>query len=87
LSVSTRRRAEYCAISTLTVLTARADFLYGYFHTVFSLVGAIPLALTIWLYDIDVFTAILSSAEKALLGIILPTLPTSLKSCLLQQSL
>ena len=35
-------------------------FLYRYFHTVFSHVGAIPLALTIWLYDIDVSTAILS---------------------------
>jgi hypothetical protein len=35
-------------------------FLYRYFHTVFSHVGAIPLALTTWQYDIDVSTAILS---------------------------
>jgi hypothetical protein len=35
-------------------------FLYRYNHTVFSHVCAVPLALTIWRYDIDVSTAILS---------------------------
>ena len=43
----------------LSTLCTSANFLYRYFHTVFSHVGAIPFALTIWLYDIDVSTAML----------------------------
>jgi hypothetical protein len=34
--------------------------MYCYFHTVFSHVSVILLALTTWRYDIDVSTAILS---------------------------
>jgi hypothetical protein len=44
----------------LPTFCTSANFLYRYFHTVFSHVCAIPFALTIWLYDIDVSTAMLS---------------------------
>jgi hypothetical protein len=41
-------------------LPACANFLYRYFDTVFSHVCPLPFAFTIWLYDIDVSTAILT---------------------------